>query len=828
MSYERWNNLTVSDIYLQDAFAIIKEIIYKCGGMKMQYGIDVAPYQRISKINKEIKKKVDGKQILKLILYFISSLLISRVMLVNSTAPFGIAALIAAVRYGNEVKSIVVGGGVLIGYISLLNSKVECVGAYLIIVATLVLMSYLLSKVNEVKKLVFFSIVIFLEFIGYKLFINKTILSMAFFTSVFEMICILPIYYIINRSIICFKEFGTKHLFSNEEVICMAVTISLIISGTWGFNIHTMSFTNIVALSFIICISYIKGSSVGAASGVAIGLVVGMCSKDMIVFISVYGICGLIAGTFKETGKVLTGLSYLVAFSIIKIYSNISGDFKIIEVILSTLVFYCIPNKIYDRLALEIDFDKKQQYMNENYGEKVKKMLVGRLDNFSEVLASISSTLQSLVDNDNLELKNRSAALVLNLADRVCENCNMNSICWKREQYYTYNAFAELIQNYQEKKSIVPQEIERKCIKRTNLLKCTEDIANKYIMSEIWRSRLTEVRKLLAEQILSMAGTVNEVVDDFSEDVKFNSEVENTIRRILNRKNINCGDILCFNDKKDRLVVKLSLEACGGTNLCVKEILPQVNSALGKNMCVGDEGCVIDSKTKSCSITLEETPKYHVGTHAITKCKDGEKNSGDSYVHYKLNDGTYITILSDGMGSGPQASRESNAAVKIIEKFTKAGFGRTAAINTVNSIMSLKFSADEQFSTLDLNTVDLYSGEVDFVKVGAVPSFIKSGSKVKVIKSNTLPMGVLDKVDIDTVNSSVKNGDMIITLSDGVLDYDSEAAGKEDWLVDFLEEINVNTPKELAEEIIKRAKELSKGKIKDDMTVVVSKIYSLY
>lgn len=794
----------------------------------MQYGIDVAPYQRVGKVNKEIKKKVDVKQILKVVLYFIGGFLISRVMLVNSTAPFGIAALIAVVRYGSEIKSIAAGGGVLVGYISLLNSKVENVGAYLIIVATLVLMSYLLAKVSDIKKLIYFSIVIFVEFIGYKLFINKTILPMALFTSILEIACILPIYYIINRSIICFKEFGTRHLFSNEEVICMAVTISLIISGTWGFMIYTVSFTNILALSFIICISYIMGSSVGAASGVAIGLIVGMCSKDMIVFISVYSICGLIAGIFKETGKIMTGLSYLVAFSIVKIYSNISSDFKIIEVIISCVVFYAIPNKIYNRLSLEIDFEKKQQCMNENYGEKIKKMLVGRLDNFSEVLSSISGTLQSLVDNDNLELKNRSTSLVLNLADRVCENCNMNSICWKREQYYTYNAFAELIQNYQEKKNIVPQEIERKCIKRTNLLKCTEDIVNKYIMNEIWRSRLTEVRKLLAEQILSIAGTVNEVVGDFSEDIKFNSEAENTVRRILNRKKISYGDIVCFNDKKDRLVIKLSLEACGGTNLCVKEILPQVNTSLGKNMCVGDEGCIIDCETKTCSITLEETPKYHIGTHAISKCKEGEKNSGDSFVHYKLNDGTYMTILSDGMGSGPQANRESDAAVKIIEKFTKAGFGRAAAINTVNSIMSLKFSADEQFSTLDLNTVDLYSGEIDFVKVGAVPSFIKSGNKVKVIKSNTLPMGVLDKVDIDTVSSNVKNGDMIVTLSDGVLDYNNEVVGKEDWLVDFLEKVSANTPKELAEQIIDKAKELSKDKIKDDMTVVVSKIYSLY
>lgn len=155
MSDESWNSLTTNDIYFQMVFAIIKKIIHRSGGQEMQYGIDVAPYKRIGKINKEIKKKVDVKLWLSVMLYFIGAFLISRVMLVNSTAPFGIAALIAVVKYNNEVKSIAVGGGVLIGYVSMINNEVESLGAYLIIVATLILLSYLLAKINEGKNYIF-------------------------------------------------------------------------------------------------------------------------------------------------------------------------------------------------------------------------------------------------------------------------------------------------------------------------------------------------------------------------------------------------------------------------------------------------------------------------------------------------------------------------------------------------------------------------------------------------------------------------------------------------------------------------------------------------
>ena len=608
----------------------------------------------------------------------------------------------------------------------------------------------------------------------------------------------------------------------------MAITISFIIAGTSGIGIYGITLKNLLALSLILILSYVKGSAVGAASGVAIGAIVGMSSNQMVLYISIYGLCGLITGVFKESGKILTVLTYLTAFATVKMYSNIGSQFKVIEAIGSAIIFLSIPNYFYDRLAIELDFEKKHEHMNENYGERVKGIILERLDNFSLVLSSMSGTLQSLVDNDNLEMKNKSSSLVQNLADRVCENCSMNAICWRKEQYYTYNAFAELIQNYQEKKTTVPKEIQRKCINRTMLLKCTEDIVNNFIINEMWRIRLSEGRELLAEQICNMAGTVEEIVEEFSISIKFNNEVENSIKRIFDKEKVDFNDILCFNDKNERLIIKLSLTACGGSNMCIKKILPLLNNVLGKSMCVGDDGCKVKKEDNSCSMTFVETPKYHVATCTLSQCKDGEGDSGDSYACYKLSDGNYMAMISDGMGSGPQANKESDASVKIIEKFTKAGFSKNTAINAVNSIMSLKFSADEKFSTLDLNSIDLYTGQADFIKVGAVQSFIKRGKKVQTIKSKSLPIGVLDKVDIEVISEKVKNSDFIVMISDGVLDCSNKDMGKTEWFEEYLEKIESQSPKEMATDILNKAKELSGSKINDDMTVMVSKVYSLY
>jgi stage II sporulation protein E len=796
----------------------------------MQYGIDIFPYERLRKIKEQAQKKnaLNINLIIRGVVYFTVSLLISRVMLLNNTAPFGIAFLIATVFINNDKISIITASGAFLGYISLYNN-IKNLPSYLVVVVTIVLFSHILKKIEvKTRALVSMFAIIMFELFIYNFFIARVSGLMALLNSFFLVLCIFPLYFILDYSLLCFKEIKTKHIFSNEEIISMSIISSLIIAGTWGLTIFTISITNILGLVFVIIIAYINGSGAGAASGVAMGIIVGMSSENMIIFIGMYGICGLITGVFKETGKWLSAASYLVSFSIVKIYCIQGSTFIIFEALIAAVIFLLIPLKVYEELSIEFNSDKKKQSIDQGYINKIKDTFVGRLNNFSDVLSNMSDILNNLVDNEKLAMKGKSSALVENLADRVCSNCNMKSMCWKRELHYTYAAFEELIQNFERKSNGVPEEIERKCIKRTAILKNTEDIVNKHIISEMWRTRLSEGRELLANQINNMAYSVGEIVEDFNSEIQIDTSMEKLICRALDKNRIEYNDLMCLNDKLGRLSIKFSLKACSGSQMCVKDLLPVINGVTGRCMCVSDEGCSIDPNTNMCKVTIEETPKFHVASNVARQCKDGEKCNGDSYSFGKLADGSYMSIISDGMGSGPQAGRESEAAVELIEKFTAAGFSKVTAINTVNSIMTLRFSEEEKFSTIDLSSIDLYTGEIDFMKVGAVATFLKSGDNLQIIKSKSLPIGVLDKADIDIQQRKLKNGDIIVMLSDGVLDYDDENVGRVDWIVDYLGKSNCNNPKELAEGLLEEAKKLSGNRVKDDMTVLVSKIYSLY
>ncbi|BDR73955.1 stage II sporulation protein E [Clostridium tetani] len=795
----------------------------------MQYGIDILPYERIKRRDEEGKssKNILIKELIKLIVYFLASFLISRVIMVNLMAPFGIAFLISNMLEEENSIKLTSALGTIVGYISI-HSSVKDIWMYLILVPLIILNSYILRNKKEKSIIKSVFILVFLEVTIYNRFKLHISPLMSITNSIFQTSCVFSLYYIINYSKICAKGFKTKHLFNSEEIISMCITLSLIISGVRGLNIFGLSIRNIIALSIIVMIGYIKGSSVGGACGVAMGVIIGISTNDMTTFVGVFGICGLISGIFKESGKVISGLSYVVAFAILKLYSDIGIQFEFREVLLGSGIFSLIPNKIYKKIETDLDWEMKSENIKDDYISKVKDIVQEKLTEFSQLLLYMGDTLENLAENHNLQMKKKSSSIVEKLADRVCSGCNMKHMCWKREGFYTYSAFSELINNFENKKKVIPNEIERKCIKRSVLVKNAEEIIKNYIIDEMWKKRINEYRNFLAEQITNISYSVEELTENINSQVHFNKYLENDIRRILNKNKIKYQDIFAYNDKLGKIIVKIHLSPCGGKQKCIKEILPFINKVTGKIMCISDDCCNIDSNNERCEITLEESPKYHVATHAGAVCKDGETYSGDSYTYGKLKDGKYITVISDGMGSGPEAGQESNAAVNLIEKFAKIGFDRINAINMVNSLMTINFSENEKFSTVDLSDINLYTGEVDFMKVGAVPSFIKSNGKVEVISSKTLPIGVLDKVDVDLVKKDIDNGDIIVMLSDGVLDYDDTEIGKVDWIVKYLEETNMNKPEDICKDIMEKAKLLRKGKVKDDMTVVVSKVYSLY
>ena len=70
---------------------------------------------------------------------------------------------------------------------------------------------------------------------------------------------------------------------------------------------------------------------------------------------------------------------------------------------------------------------------------------------------------------------------------------------------------------------------------------------------------------------------------------------------------------------------------------------------------------------------VEEKP-FVIDTAVVALPKSGAKVSGDAHSVAELSDGRILMLLSDGMGSGERARKESNSAVELIEDLYRAGF----------------------------------------------------------------------------------------------------------------------------------------------------------
>lgn len=217
----------------------------------------------------------------------------------------------------------------------------------------------------------------------------------------------------------------------------------------------------------------------------------------------------------------------------------------------------------------------------------------------------------------------------------------------------------------------------------------------------------------------------------------------------------------------------------------------------------------------------ENKSKIKIATGVAKISKDNNKVNGDNSAILKLSNGQYIIGLSDGMGAGIDASKNSQLAIDTLEKLVKSGFDKENAIKLVNSLMLLK-TEKESFTTLDISAIDTNKKQVEFLKVGACPTFIKNEKGVEIVNSMSLPVGIVDDIDIDLTESKIEKNNYIIMVTDGVIDSNKEM--NEEWIKNLLEKTDIDNPQRLADVILQEAIDNYFGKPKDDMTVIVSKV----
>ena len=208
------------------------------------------------------------------------------------------------------------------------------------------------------------------------------------------------------------------------------------------------------------------------------------------------------------------------------------------------------------------------------------------------------------------------------------------------------------------------------------------------------------------------------------------------------------------------------------------------------------------------------------------ECKDKGGFNGDNFMVSNLACGKVVAAIADGCGSGKRAFIESRMVIELMENCIDAGFEERTAIDFINSAY-INGGGRGNPVTMDMSVVDCQSGIMHCIKLGAVSTFIKRDGWVEIIKSSTLPMGVLEQVDYDCTDKKLYDGDYVIMISDGVLD-NLPCVNKEEKLVEIINAVKMKKPKAIAEEILKTSMGYNNEKAFDDCTVLVCGVFDTY
>lgn len=344
------------------------------------------------------------------------------------------------------------------------------------------------------------------------------------------------------------------------------------------------------------------------------------------------------------------------------------------------------------------------------------------------------------------------------------------------------------------------------------------------------RRRLQESRGLLAEHLKEMAHILAVTARETCRCRPMGERRYKQMAALLKESGIMLKDFLELEHEDGHREISLVMRQAGGKRvrfgeteyISTEDVADYISVAMNRRLCVAKNTPAYLATEYNTYYFLEEPP-YHLLTGFAKAVKETEKVSGDSYSFYESNIGRLLVLLSDGVGSGEEACRESGRVIEMMERLLEAGFAKEPAVQMVNGAMAAA-GQEQLMSTLDVCDIDLYTGNCEFVKVGAASTYIKRGRLVDRLSSRNLPLGVFWQMAPEIQNRTLQSGDYIIMLSDGVLEALSEGIGEE-ALPEIIGRMEYSSPGEIANQILAYAIGQSRGRIRDDMTVLVTGIW---
>lgn len=386
------------------------------------------------------------------------------------------------------------------------------------------------------------------------------------------------------------------------------------------------------------------------------------------------------------------------------------------------------------------------------------------------------------------------------MKSNLVENKSLFTGYSKRKLYCLAQTYEELARLYRDSQSVDKMSVEMGSLDRRDIL---------------YRRELNETKQMFANHLEEISEAFLEVADTVVQVSLPLERKKKALIQYLKKQGIQVKEIVFIEGGPSR---RISMEARSleRREISADELAGLLSVHFNRRLMTSLDSAVVLGRGYDLFL-FEDEPRFTVLSAMSRAVKENEKISGDNFSIEEYNQNQMVAMISDGMGSGEQACHDSRSVIEFMEKFMDAGFSKEKAMMLVNGAFFSK-NPGANLTTLDLCSINLLNGEAEFIKAGAAASFVKHGTRVEEISFDTLPLGGTDEIDSMQFSVPLHDSDMLIMVSDGVVDAFGEFGTRN--LKDVIAKIKFINPKEFADYLIKCAIHCQEGHIRDDMTVL--------
>jgi stage II sporulation protein E len=608
---------------------------------------------------------------------------------------------------------------------------------------------------------------------------------------------------------------------TNEQMVSVAAIVAVVIYAIPDMNYEYIAPLETAVYFIILFFTYKYGVGQGAITGAVCGFALSLRGEP-ISDVGMYAIMGIVPAVFREMGRFPLAVTYLITAALLG-YVNPDMELTLSEIgaiSSATLLFLLLPGSVIFQTDAAGGTGRQEQLATQN----LKKIAKARMKIFSDSFLKLSKTLDTITERQTKLKQLEIDRIFEEISEKLCKNCSNCTGCWEQSFQKTYQAACAMFEVAEQKgvlrKEDIPADFLDGCICVDEFIEETNRGFEIAKLNHIWHNRISESREVIAEQLKEVSTVIQDITGDIYETAPGLRSEEERVLRSLRSEHILAKDITIFERNDKRKEIYLSAACQGGRCITAKEASVIISDTIGVKMKASESSKSVITKEYESFIFSADT-KFKILTGIARAMK--ESVSGDNFSILKLESGEFMIALSDGMGTGKTAGDESETVMALLEQMIEAGFKAETAIKLINSSLVLK-SDRQTFSTIDMSIINLFTGMCEFIKIGAAAAFIKRDHWVETISSTTLPIGMFGNVDYDTVTKKLYEGDIIIMLTDGVLDCIDEL-NKEAFMEKIIMEIKSSNPQEIANRILERTLSQSNYVPRDDMTVITAGIW---